>query len=548
MRRIGLAILAALAASAPALAQDPDTSRRIRDIIITTRNVYDEETVQDAPLLKLFNKLHVPTKEEVILRELWFKPGDRVTIVKLAELERSLRGLGILGAATARFVDTEEDAEEADLHIETRDRFSLHVNASISVVGGVTQFSAGAGDINVLGSGKSVSARISRNDEREESGAVTYFDRQLLGSWHRMRVTAGETEEGHLANIDIWRPTKHLEDPFAHGVSFSSVDRDVDYFEAGDVVAEVPLLRNAAGAYVTRTFGPRKVRTNVGARFDFVDADYEPARGRDAALTRVPGDTQRFDLAATIATRWEDSYRKLKGIDAFDFTEDVILGAGLNMSVGFAVRDEDGISTQVQPTLSVGGHAAFEPLPETYVTIEARGAGRWYSGRTQGWSASGALHLFQTSLPHQTLAASLTFDGVFERQALRPQLTLGEDNGLRGYPAREFAGDRMVRLNLEDRIDTGLELASLHLGVAAFFDSGWIHNTRQGLSQNEAIKSAGFGLRIGSSELFGGNIGRVDFAWPLDDVNGESYSFSVSFSAGQVFSFFGNASELRREF
>jgi hemolysin activation/secretion protein len=82
----------------------------------------------------------------------------------------------------------------------------------------------------------------------------------------------------------------------------------------------------------------------------------------------------------------------------------------------------------------------------------------------------------------------------------------------------------------------------------AFFDVGWVHGKAQDLSLGEAIKSVGVGLRFGSSELFGGNVGRVDFAWPLDDVNGIGYDLSVSFSAGQVFTFFGNATELRRDF
>jgi hemolysin activation/secretion protein len=182
------------------------------------------------------------------------------------------------------------------------------------------------------------------------------------------------------------------------------------------------------------------------------------------------------------------------------------------------------------------------------LTLDAIGSARWYAGSEQGWFLTAAAHAFQMSLPAQTLAASLTFDAAFDVQGLAPQLTLGEDNGLRGYPAREFGGSRIVRLNIEDRIRTGIEILSVHVGAAGFFDVGWVHGESQDLSLGEAIKSVGVGLRFGSSELFGRNVGRVDFAWPLDDVNGVSYDLSVSFSAGQVFSFFGNATELRREF
>ena len=86
------------------------------------------------------------------------------------------------------------------------------------------------------------------------------------------------------------------------------------------------------------------------------------------------------------------------------------------------------------------------------------------------------------------------------------------------------------------------------MGFVAFFDVGWIHSRDQNLSQGEALKSVGAGMRFGSSEILGRNVIRLDFGFPLDDVNGDDYSLSVSFSGGQVFGFFGNTSELRTEF
>jgi hypothetical protein len=141
-----------------------------------------------------------------------------------------------------------------------------------------------------------------------------------------------------------------------------------------------------------------------------------------------------------------------------------------------------------------------------------------------------------------------TRDVAAERQDLVPQLTLGEDNGLRGCPAREFSGIRYARLNLENRIDTGLEVLSVRLGAAAFCDVGWMHDPSQGLSMSDPIRAVGVGLRLGSSHLFGSKVLRLDVAWPLDDYGGEDYGVSVSFATGQVFTVFGNASELRRDF
>jgi hemolysin activation/secretion protein len=167
----------------------------------------------------------------------------------------------------------------------------------------------------------------------------------------------------------------------------------------------------------------------------------------------------------------------------------------------------------------------------------------------RGWWAGSALHVYQTSLPAQTLAASVTFEAASEQQGLQPQFTLGEDNGLRGYPAREFSGSRRFKINLEDRIDTGLEVWTLRFGVVVFYDIGWAYDAGQSLALANGFSAAGVGLRFGSSNLLGPTVVRIDVAWPLRNRPGvEDYGMSVSLGVNQVFGFFGARSDLRSDF
>ena len=173
---------------------------------------------------------------------------------------------------------------------------------------------------------------------------------------------------------------------------------------------------------------------------------------------------------------------------------------------------------------------------------------RWTCGPSSSVRAAWLPSLRQGQNDWQTLAASVRFDRAEDQQGLAPQLTLGEDNGLRGYPARQFASDRLWLVNLEDRIDTGVELWSVHLGLVAFADLAWIADQQQGLSSSRPVRSVGVGVRLGSSELFGSNVFRLDVAVPLDDVRGQDFGVSISASAGQVFDYFGNATGLSSEF
>ncbi len=431
--------------------------------------------------------------------------------------------------------------------MRTRDRFSLAASASVASVGGVEKLDFRLAESNLFGTGKTVAASAKNSDE----GAETYlrwYDRQFLGSWHVLDVRVGDTEEGHLGSLELSRPLHHLDDPAGYAITFDGVQEDVDYYRFGESWAEVPTDSTNVALSGVLADGPRNRRHQFGLDLGTAIRDYEPATGTGAGDVRVPGDTNWFELGASAGIDHLDAYDKVTGVDTLDFVQDLWFGRRVTLRAAGRLRDEDGVGTELQPVLGGTAQVALRPLQNTMLTLAADGSVRANDERAVGWRGSTALHAYQTSVPAHTLAASLTFDLAREDQDLEPQLTLGEDNGLRGYPAREFSGTRRIRLNLEDRFDTGIQLWSFRLGLAAFFDTGWMHDRELGLSLGDPIRSAGLGIRIGSSNLLGGRILRLDVAYPFDEVLGEDYGVSVSFTTDQVFTFFGNASELGSAF
>lgn len=73
---------------------------------------------------------------------------------------------------------------------------------------------------------------------------------------------------------------------------------------------------------------------------------------------------------------------------------------------------------------------------------------RWDDGKPVGWGTNLGLWTFLRTSKRNTLGYSATLDAKEETQDLLIELTLGEDNGLRGYPAREFAGTSRLRMEL----------------------------------------------------------------------------------------------------
>jgi hypothetical protein len=538
------AVLGCMCAIGSLPAQDAPERRsgRVRRIVIETADVFTESEAAHNILFGFANAFHRKTRTEVVRREFWFDEGDWVEAREIAELERNIRALSLFGDVLAR-TESVPDTDEIDVIVTTRDRFTLSASASVGNVGGVQKLDVRAAESNLFGTGKGLFF-AAKYDDFGHVSSISYDDPQFLGTWHQLQASIGETDEGNFVSFDLSRPFRHLGDPVSYGLSTFHGREDVDRFRGGEDVAQIPLGRNELRLFWAIGSGPRNARSSIGLDARFAVRDYGTVTGSAAGFERVPNDTRQCEIGPVWTYDRREVFTTITGLDTLDYRQDIILGHGASLRTSLRLRDEELVGTDLQPLLEARGYWAAQPLESVFLTAEAAFETRFGDSGRMGSRGRLAWHGYWTALPAQTIAASLTYDSVLETQDLLPQLTLGEDNGLRGYPSRQFTGTRIARLNLEDRVDTGIEVLSLRLGLAAFCDVGWIHDPFENRSFSDPLVSAGFGLRIGSSNLLGSRILRVDVAFPLSDVVGEDFGMSVSFSTGQVFTFFGNASEL----
>lgn len=536
------ALASTLAAQAEPRAESPDgpTKGHLREIKITTGDVFDEETAQKRVLARLVNAVHWETREAVVRREIWLQPGELITAEQAAELERNLRATGLFAEVSVRLLATDL-ADEVDLEVTTRDRLTLFLGAGASYVGGVTGLRATVGEGNLFGYGDRIAASFAKNSDGEFRGALAYTDLHVLDSWHTSTLRLSRTDEGDSIDFDLRRPFKHLADPLGYGFGLRHDDQEVDYYRGGDSLAKVSDHRRGIFGDLSWANGPTDRRRFAGFVWDLEQHDYQPATGPLAPEIRVPGATQ--SAFAGLQANWAiiDGYRKVDDIDTIDYVQDITLGLFFGTTIGARWRHEDGAGGDLQPELAANASWAVEPITDWFVDLSARGGLRWDGGEAVGWRTNFGLWTFLRTNERNTIGCSATLDAVEEKQDLPIELTLGEDNGLRGYPAREFAGTSRLRINCEDRFDTGIEIATLRLGAVAFFDTGWVGDHD---ALGRPYRSAGVGLRLGSKPLLGDGVFRLDVANPLDDVPGEPGGWKVSLSVGQVFTFGGNTTSL----
>jgi hemolysin activation/secretion protein len=135
----------------------------------------------------------------------------------------------------------------------------------------------------------------------------------------------------------------------------------------------------------------------------------------------------------------------------------------------------------------------------------------------------------------QTLYARAAFDVGINLDS-QNQFLLGGDTGLRGYPIRQFAGDRRLLLSLEHRVFTNWEILRLvRIGFASFVETGdaWYRSNGEQLS--DLHSNLGIGLRFGVTRSSISSVSRLDLAYAVDAEENEVPQFQVLFGTSLRF-------------
>jgi hemolysin activation/secretion protein len=101
------------------------------------------------------------------------------------------------------------------------------------------------------------------------------------------------------------------------------------------------------------------------------------------------------------------------------------------------------------------------------------------------------------------------------------QILLGAETGLRGYPLRQFAGNRSLLLSVEERWFVTDDLGQLlSLGVAGFVDSGFVWTEFQPVNLTDLKTGVGLSLLLGSNRLSSRSGVRIDVGYGLNSIAG----------------------------
>jgi len=535
---VALTILVAVKAGAFAEAPLPSgreleaAGARIGTIRIHRLNIFDPTDPKEnyAPF-RLANRLHIPTREQVIRRELLFREGDPYRQDLIDETERNLRALEVIYHVRIRPVACHDGL--VDLEVSSQDTWTLRPSVRISRAGGdtITRFSFS--ELNLLGRVKVL--QINRRNEVDRSTTgLLYSDPRLLGSRLSLGAFYDDSSDGASRGLALSRPFFSLDSRWSVSASAQRLKQTSRLFQDGDTISEFGQISESLSlsyAFSTGYRDNRARRYGFGYGY-FRDVFTQKAGDEGFGLLPVPVDRKISGPLFTFQ-RIKSRFIEVTNYDKFDREEDFNLGNEFRLATQLSLRSFGADRSEAVVSLADSFGVPLSESVNLFFNVSL--AGRAGSGEVSNVIFSETAESYWKMTSRQTLYARLAFEAGVHLDG-ENQLLLGGETGLRGYPTRQFTGDRRLLLTLEHRYFGDWEILRLiRIGFATFADAGdaWYGNDGERLS--DLHSDFGFGLRFAVTRSSVASVSRLDLAYCVDAEETDSPRLQVLFGTAIKF-------------
>jgi hypothetical protein len=500
------------------------------------------------------NHLHVRTREYIVRQELLFHVGEPLRTDLIEESGRNLRAMFIL--AVARIVVLRGSTpDRVVVLVVTKDNWTLRLNTDFAVdQARLDSLSFSISESNLAGRNKTVSVQYALDPGRHTVG-LGFADPRMGGSRHQLKLLGdvfltrnGGGVEGGLGQLTVGRPLYSLRTQWGWQLDLTYLQDLVRQFQGGDLrmiqfgdelIPDVYARRVITGNLVgSRSFGVLD-KLILSAGFRVTDARYHLPDNFPPTLSQAARDAYTAILPRSesasgpflSASAYRASYVRLQNIDTYALSEDFRTGPTASVEVRFADPAFGFDSSFI--TFS-GSYGATYWGRDNLVSLLISGTARLQGGVVPNtlWVNQVVSAGFRDVTPRfgpfrLHLAGALQ---LRRNDLTNARVTLGSDNGLRGFAPREFVGNNLYRVNVELR-SISANLWTIHVGGVLFYDGGDAPATLATASWHQDV---GFGLRILFPQ-FNHDVLRLDLAFPLERPSMGSYAPRFSVSFGQAF-------------
>jgi surface antigen-like variable number repeat protein len=483
----------------------------IGKVLVDNQNIFNLEDPKDNNwLFRLGNDLHPKTRAEVIRHQLLFKPGDRYSRHVVDESERILRADGYFYDAWIREVRYEDN--HVDLRVTTRDVWTLNPGFNFSRSGGTNSVGVQLEDTNFLGSGASLKVFHTNDVDRTTTG-VQASDEHAFG-WISTALTFSNNSDGYLRELSVQQPFYALNTHWAAG-GYGINDLQTDsLYDRGVIIDRFRDQHQGAQLFGGWSSGVQNGwvrRWTTGFTYD--EHNFEPVPWSGPSVAPVD---RRFLYPFVQFDLIQDDFLRLWNHDQIGRTEDFYLGTSLSAQAGYAEKalgsSTSALLFRSYASTGFGGNGRRSTL-----LLFWDFSGRVASGALSNGIMDGSVRYYNEQSKNWLFFTTLSGTKGW-RLDLDNQITLGGDNGLRGYPLRYQDGTARALFTIEQRYFTDwYPFRLFRVGGAVFFDAGRTWGRPPLAAPGLGLLSdAGFGLRFGNSRSGLGNVIHVDLAFPFN--------------------------------
>lgn len=495
---------------------DSKTKRRIDKISISTRAIFDESDQDSMAIHHFANWLHINTKEDVIKERLPFKEGDTLDQEDLLEAERIIRSQAYIRDAKITFKQSCNINTPAEVEIKTWDNWSLIPTVSFGRKGSENKVSFGVKEDNVLGTG--IRARFKYNSDEQRSGyQFTLKSAFPMLSYSTISLDFLDNDDGQRAKIELDKPFYHLRTETMFNISYLSDEKTEDVFQNG-------LTRNSfnldshryaiSAGWQLANNGTQTTRFKYG----YVDeaSTFSPANVLSTEVDLFLPQDRDYQYPWVGIEYLQREFKTMSDIYLINQTEDINLGWHHEVQLGVELNDvsQDSHFGYHVKLLSSKGFEVDKDL----VLLSFAAQGDFNTLNPDSYSVTATAEYFSRYSDLIGFYSRLnvaTSNNVF----LDNPISIGDDDGVRGYPLQYQHGAHRLVGSIEARFYTDYNILKiLDLGFVAFADAGraWSGEQAQYNEADGILSSIGLGVRLYSSRSSHKSVIHMDVAKPFN--------------------------------
>ena len=484
----------------------------IGEVVLEKSDVFDlTDERENGFFYRLVNKLHIITKDEVIEKQLLLKAGDLYSKRLADESERILRrNVYLYDVSIEPFPKSDGTV---DLHVSTRDVWTLKPSLSLSRKGGENKTVLGIHELNLLGRGQAV--RFERiEDINRTTNSIEFSDAHLGSSWVSAALLVSDNSDGHSNFLSLIRPFYALDTRWTAGVTGFDDDRRSTLHELGEQVAEYQHEREqftAFGGWSAGLSGGWVRRYTAGVVFD----DNRFSEVIDGTLPAAVPEDRNLVYPFLGFEMLQDQFETTHNREQIERTEDFFTGTRFTATLGLSKEDFGADRDAVLYWASYS--RSFGAFDKKSLLFSAWASGRQESGDSKNAKVGFIARYYRPQSEKRLFY--MTMRGIHGHDLdLDNPIELGGDSGLRGYPLRYQSGDANFLFSVEQRYFWDwYPFRMFRVGGAIFADVGrtWGDNPVGGESSGW-LRDVGFGLRFAPTRTGTRKILHLDIAFPLD--------------------------------